>query len=229
MSRRPPSSRFAPALLIAFWIWRLRSEPPSVELTDTRADVEELLKAPDTIKMKNLVDLRRQRARRRMLAAAGAALLVAPFVSACQPLYGRTQSGARVKDVMASLEISEVPGRVGQKVRNELIFTSTGGGHSADPAYRLDITVRESVSNILVELTGDIQGQQFNLDADFTLVRLADKQTVLRGKSTGRAAFDRFDPIFTNIRARIDAENRAARVVADGIRTRIAAFLSSTA
>jgi type II secretory pathway predicted ATPase ExeA/pSer/pThr/pTyr-binding forkhead associated (FHA) protein len=33
------------------------------------ADMEELLKAPDTIKMKNLVDLRRQRARRRMLAA----------------------------------------------------------------------------------------------------------------------------------------------------------------
>lgn len=31
-------------------------------------DMEELLKAPDTIKMKNLVDLRRQRARRRMLA-----------------------------------------------------------------------------------------------------------------------------------------------------------------
>ena len=32
------------------------------------SDVEELLKSPDTIKMKNLVDLRRQRARRRMLA-----------------------------------------------------------------------------------------------------------------------------------------------------------------
>ena len=32
------------------------------------ADVEELLKSPDTIKMKNLIDLRRQRARRRMLA-----------------------------------------------------------------------------------------------------------------------------------------------------------------
>ena len=33
------------------------------------ADMEALLKAPDTIKMKNLVDLRRQRARRRMKAA----------------------------------------------------------------------------------------------------------------------------------------------------------------
>ena len=31
-------------------------------------DVEKLLKAPDTIRMKNLVDLRRQRARRRMIA-----------------------------------------------------------------------------------------------------------------------------------------------------------------
>jgi pSer/pThr/pTyr-binding forkhead associated (FHA) protein len=33
------------------------------------ADVEKLIKAPDTIRMKNLVDLRRQRARRRMRAA----------------------------------------------------------------------------------------------------------------------------------------------------------------
>jgi len=164
-----------------------------------------------------------------MLALSGAALLVAPFVSACQPLYGSTQSGARLKDVMAGLQITEIPGRVGQRVRNELIFTSTGGGRQADYLYRLDIAVRESLTNTLVELTGDVQGQQFNLNAEFKLVRLSDSQVVLQGKSAGRAAFDRYDPIFTNTRARLDAENRAARVVADGIRTRIAAFLSSTA
>lgn len=167
--------------------------------------------------------------RRRVLAAMGAALLVAPAISACQPLYGRTQSGQQLKDVMAGLKITEIPGRVGQRVRNELIFTSTGGGRPADYTYRLDIAVRESITNTLVELTGDVQGQQFNLNAEFSLVRLSDNQVVLRGRSTGRAAFDRYDPIFSNTRARIDAENRAARVVADGIRTRIAAFLSSTA
>lgn len=167
--------------------------------------------------------------RRRVLALAGSALLLAPLVSACQPLYGRTPSGAQLKDVMASLKITEVPGRVGQRVRNELIFTSTGGGRPAQPEYRLDIAVRESVSNTLVERTGDVKGQLYNLDAQFKLVRLVDNQVVLQGKSTGRAAFDRYDPIFTNVRARIDAENRAARIVADGIRTRIAAFLSSTA
>lgn len=167
--------------------------------------------------------------RRRMLAMTGAALLSAPVISACQPLYGRTQSGARLKDVMAGLQITEIPGRVGQRVRNDLIFTSTGGGRPADYQYRLDIAVRESITNTLVELTGDVQGQQFTLDAQFKLVRLTDNQVVLQGKSTGRAAFDRYDPIFTNTRARLDAENRAARVVADGIRTRVAAFLSSTA
>lgn len=167
--------------------------------------------------------------RRRVLALAGSALLMAPLVSACQPLYGSTPSGARLKDVMAGLKVTEVPGRVGQRVRNELIFASTGGGHAGEPLYQLDISVRESISDTMVELTGDVQGQLYNLDAQFKLVRLADKQVVLEGKSSGRAALDRFDPIFTNTRARIDAENRAARVVADGIRTRIAAFLSSTA
>ena len=167
--------------------------------------------------------------RRRMLALLGSALLAAPLVSACQPLYGTTPSGARLKDVMAGLKITEIPGRVGQRVRNELIFGVAGGGHPAEAQYRLDIAVRESVTSTLVELTGDIQGQLFNLDARFKLVRLTDNQVVLEGKSAGRAAFDRYNPIFTNTRARIDAENRAARVVADGIKTRIAAFLSSTA
>lgn len=177
--------------------------------------------------------------RRRVLALIGAALLTAPLLPACQPLYGNTQSGARLKDVMAGLEITEIPGRVGQRVRNELIFTTTGGGRPATALYRLDISVREHVTNTLVELTGNALGQLFNLDAQFKLVRLADNKVVLEGKSAGRAALDRTSILqpdgrrarlhFSDVRALIDAENRAARVVADGIKTRIAAFLSSTA
>jgi LPS-assembly lipoprotein len=167
--------------------------------------------------------------RRRTLALIGSALLAAPFVSACQPLYGTTPGGARLKDVMASLEITEIPSRVGQRVRNELIFGVTGGGRPPRAEYRLEISVREWIVDTLVERTGDAKGQLYHLDAQFKLVRLTDKQVVLEGRSAGRAALDRFDPIFSNVRARIDAENRAARVVADGIKTRIAAFLSSTA
>lgn len=159
----------------------------------------------------------------------GAALMAAPALSACQPLYGPTTSGAALKDVMASVEISTIPGRVGQKVRNELIFGTTRGGLPAKPEYRLDIVVRESARSLQVTQTGDAQGEIFFLDADFKLIRLANNETVFKGKSAGRAAFNRYDPIFTNVRARIDAENRAASTVADGIRTRIAAYLSSAA
>lgn len=159
----------------------------------------------------------------------GASLLAAPALSACQPLYGPTASGAALKDVMASVEIATIPGRVGQKVRNELIFETTGGGSAAKPEYRLDIAVKESSRRLQVEKTGDARGEIFHLDADFKLVKLDTNQVVFEGKSTGRAAFDRFDAIFTNVRARIDAENRAATTVAENIRTRLAAYLSSTA
>ena len=85
------------------------------------------------------------------------------------------------------------------------------------------------MTSILVETTGDAEGQLYNLDASFTLLRAGDNVVLLEGESTSRAAYDKFEEIFANTRARIDAENRAARIVGDGIKTRIAAFLSGKA
>ena len=167
--------------------------------------------------------------RRRVLAMLGVSLLGGPILAACQPLYGTTTGGAELKDVMASVETATIPGRGGQRVRNELIFATTRGGYATEPRYRLDIVVRESVTQLLVRQSGEARSRMFQLDAKFELVQLSDKQVVFKGKSSARAAFDRFDPVFTNLRARIDAENRAAATVADGIRTRVAAFLSNAA
>ncbi|MGI9386949.1 MAG: hypothetical protein ACR2OX_05920 [Methyloligellaceae bacterium] len=171
----------------------------------------------------------RRESRRRALALIGSALLAAPLVSACQPLYGSTAGGARLKDVMAGIEITPIPGRVGQRLRNELIFTTTGGGRTGKSLYRLDIAVRESVTKTLVSTTGDAQGEIFQLEADYKLISLADNKTVFQGKGVGRAAFDRFNPIFANVRAQIDAENRAARTVAEAIRIGLAGHLSRQA
>ena len=169
------------------------------------------------------------RSRRQALALIGSALLAAPLASACQPLYGSTPSGARVKDVMAGISITPIPGRVGQRLRNELIFATTGGGHAGDSIYRLDISVRESKTKTLVSTTGDARGEIYLLEARYKLVKLSDNQVVFEGKGVGRAAYDRFDPIFSNVRAQIDADNRAARTVATTIRTGVAGFLSSQA
>lgn len=170
-----------------------------------------------------------RQSRRQALALIGSALLAAPLISACQPLYGSTASGARLKDVMAGIDITPIPGRVGQRLRNELIFTSTGGGHAGESRYRLDITVRESVTSTLVNTTGDAAGEIFVLEADYSLVNISDNVAVFRGRGVGRASFDRFNPIFANVRAQIDAENRAARTVAEAIRVGVASYLSRQA
>ena len=59
-----------------------------------------------------------------------------------QPLYGgTTASGAKLAEVMAAVDINPIPGRVGQRVRNELIFENTGGGGAA-PSLRAQCDIQ---------------------------------------------------------------------------------------
>ena len=68
-----------------------------------------------------------------------------------QPLYGTNASGQSFQEVMASVSIPTIPGRVGQQVRNELIFKTTGGGEAATPAYLLEIALKETAQSELVK------------------------------------------------------------------------------
>jgi len=145
-----------------------------------------------------------------------------------QPLYGTTAGGSRLGAVMAGVDVTPIPGRVGQRLRNELIFENTGGGAAAPATYKLDIVIRESLINELVQISGNAKGEVYQLDATFRLIS-RDGRVVLEGKATSRASFERFQTIFSNVRAQVDAENRAARTVADTIRTRIAAYISQQA
>jgi len=170
-------------------------------------------------------------AKRAKNVAVAAALVGVVTLGGCgwQPLYGVTAGGSQLEDVMRTVDISTIPGRVGQQVRNELIFDTTGGGEASVPRYRLDIAVRESVMNTLVETTGDPKGQIYQLYTQFKLVRLQDNEVVLKGNSNARAAYDKADSVFADIRAKRDAENRAARTIAEAIRTRMAAYFSANA
>lgn len=166
------------------------------------------------------------------LVVAGGLFVAVAGLGGCgwQPLYGPTASGAQLEDVMRTVKISTIPGRVGQRVRNELIFKTTGGGDEADQSqYRLDIALRESLLNTLVSETGDPKSQVYQLYTQFKLVRLSDNQVVLEGTNNSRAAFDKVDSVFADIRARRDAEDRTARTIAEAIRTRLAAYFSLNA
>lgn len=165
-----------------------------------------------------------------------AALLVAPVLAGCgnggfRPLYGGSAiGGAQADERLARVAVSTIPGRVGQQIRNELIFHATGGGAEAvQPDMRLEVAIRESVTSTLVRVDGESGSQVFNVEAKFRLVRVADNSVVMTGTSYGRAAFERNVSIFSNVRAREDAENRAAKVIGEDIKARLSAHLASAA
>jgi LPS-assembly lipoprotein len=165
---------------------------------------------------------------RPLLAALAVTAAISLAGCGIQPLYGTTAGGSRLAAAMAGVDITPIPGRVGQRVRNELIFENTGGSGQAGTTYKLDIVIKESLTNELVKISGDAKSQVYELDATFKLIS-NDGRVVLEGKATSRAPYERFETIFSNVRARYDAENRAARTVAESIKVRIAAYLSQAA
>jgi LPS-assembly lipoprotein len=173
------------------------------------------------------------RSRRSLVRGLALLLAAAPALAACsggfQPLYGPTASGVGLQERLAQLDVATMPGRVGQRIRNELIFQSSGGGELLPPTHRLEVSVTESILSTLVKPDGDALGQTYQLQANFKLIDIKTKQVVLTGTSSGRAGFERFQSIYSNVRAREDAENRAARTIADDLKTRVSIYLSGQA
>lgn len=173
-------------------------------------------------------------ARRAWMIAPACTLLLGLALSGCgseagfRPLYGTTASGIGLEEKLAQVKVAPIPSRVGQRIRNELIFQNTGGGTPPPPRYTLEIVITESVTSTLVQSTGESLSQIYNLNASFRLISIKDKQVVMQGTSQGRAGFERFTSIYSNVRAREDAENRAAKAVAEELKGRLAARLSSS-
>ena len=107
--------------------------------------------------------------RRSVLRAFAVSAIAAPILAACgsggfKPMYG-SLGGGNLDEKLAKVDVAPIPGRVGQRIRNELIFETTGGGRPAPPAYRLEVVLRESVTATLVQVDGNAQGTVYNLDA----------------------------------------------------------------
>lgn len=159
--------------------------------------------------------------------------LAAGLGGCLRPMYGPTVSGARLQDVLAEIEVQPVVTRVGQErighyLRSELVYALDGSGQPKPKRYRLLIRVDESVQTPIVDtVSGRASSATIFASANVTLVSLADGVTVLNDSAAGTASYDRFVQRFANIRAARDAEIRAAKLLADQIRTRLAIALSA--
>ncbi|WP_075291874.1 LPS assembly lipoprotein LptE [Pararhizobium arenae] len=159
------------------------------------------------------------------------AAIVAMFgaIAGCQvrPLYSEGATGAPAQK-LASIEVSEAEDRVGQEVRNRLIFLVAGGaGEPANAEYKLALNVTRTVTGVLYETdeADTADAGRVTVTADYNLSRADTGQTVKSGNRRAVALVDFPDQEFAKLRAIRDAENRAARELAEIIRADLAAAL----
>src|SRR5205823_2891053 len=114
------------------------------------------------------------------------------------------------------------------QVRNDLLFELTGGVGSVAPTHRMRIRMTTSKSAIIVDIaTGRTEAEITGIDVSFALTELATKKTVVNATAFARVSSDvpGQQQRFARSRAQRDAEDRAAQVVADQIRARLASYL----
>lgn len=159
------------------------------------------------------------------------ACLFALAAAGCQfqPMYAQTPlfgSGPSLRDTLKDVDVAAIDGRIGGELRNDLIFELTGGGGSQPNApYRLTMVVTTNSINPIVDITsGRPEAETISFDVVYKLHDVVRDRNVLTEKALARVTLDRSPQRYARVRAQRDAENRAAKVVAEQIRARLATF-----
>lgn len=147
-------------------------------------------------------------------------------LAGCQvrPLYDDA-SGTR--ESLGSIVYSAASNRVGQEVRNHLIFLTGGGaGEPANPEYEVNLQVSATTMGVLLDQSSDTaKAGRVIVSANYTLKRASDATVLHTGRRQVVAVVDYPSQEFAKLRAVRDGEDRAARELAEFIRTDLASAL----
>lgn len=165
-------------------------------------------------------------------------LALAGLTAGCfQPLYGERSTpvgNASIVGQMRAIDVAPIdaPGgsrlnRVTVNVRNELIYDLTGGSGTISPTHRLDVKLAATQLQIIVDInTARPDINNYGIDSTYTLTELATGKVVVRGQTFARVSYNipGQEQRFAGERGLRDAENRAAKEIADNIQSRLASY-----
>jgi LPS-assembly lipoprotein len=179
---------------------------------------------------------------RRALLRSAAAIALAGLAAGCfQPLYGDKPGGpggeSSVATLMRGVDIAPLNtprgtrlDRIGVQLRNDLIFGLTGGAGGAAPTHRLVMSISSSQQQIIVDIqSGRPDVQNYTINANYFLTDLATGKRVFNSTTFAAVSFTTpgQQQRFAGERGLRDAEDRAAQVIADNIRNRLASYFTA--
>lgn len=168
-------------------------------------------------------------------AAALSLLFALPLASACtvKPLYSNPSSygtPAGVTADLSSIAIKPVEQRYAQQVRNHLIFLfNRGAGQPAAAAYTLTLVVTALHQSAAVVQVGDDNeptAGTVTMTGHYSLAGTTSGEVVASGQRQIMSSYDVPRQEFAAYRARLNAEDRAARELAELLNLAIAQQMS---
>jgi LPS-assembly lipoprotein len=168
---------------------------------------------------------------------AAATLAVAALAGGCfQPLYGERSpiGGPVLRDQLSAVDVLQIDApkasdeaRLAVEIRNALLYDFTGGGYAAPPTHRLKISISSTRASIIVDVnTSRPDIENYGINATYSLAEIATGKVVVTGQTFSRVSYDipGQQQRFARLRGLRDAENRAAKVIADNIRSRLSSY-----
>jgi LPS-assembly lipoprotein len=179
---------------------------------------------------------------------AAAILLIAAGAGGCfQPMYAdpAVMASAGVpgglRSALASIDIAQIDApqgsalaRMAVEMRNALVFDFTGGGERAPPRYLLKINLTSNVRSLIVDpSTARPEFETAGVDAVYVLTPITTPPVppILTASATASVTYNipGQQQRFAKLRGLRDAETRAAKVLAEQIKSRVAATLAAGA
>lgn len=182
--------------------------------------------------------LEKHRTRRIAVTLAGVVCLGGVTGGCFQPLYGdhTLLGGAAVAPALAAVDVAQIAApngspesRVAVEVRNQLLFDLRGGADPAPPSHRLTMRMTASNLSTIVDVNSGLPNvENYALNVYFTLMDVKTGKQVMSGQTFARVSYDIPGFIsaqrYARDRGLRDAENRAAKEIADNVRSRLASY-----
>jgi len=152
------------------------------------------------------------------------AIVAALVVGGCtfRPLYAEDRDGHSTRDDVAAIEVSQIGnGRVGQVLRNNLVQELTPRGEPAAPEYRLDVTLSDTLTDLLVQQDSEVLRRNYSLTASYRLVDTSTGRQVASARTTRTSSFNRVESEYANLIAERDAQRRTADAIAQVMAQRL--------
>jgi LPS-assembly lipoprotein len=182
----------------------------------------------------------KERSAPRSFARLAVILGVAACAGGCfQPLYAdkSLDGGPSLRNALGTIDVKPIiaakgsdEARLAVELRNSLLYDFTGGGAGGRPAYILNITMSSTVADIIVDTSTTRPAiEDYGINAGYQLTEIASGKQVLSSQTFARVSYDipGQEQRFARMRGLRDAESRAAKVIADNIRSRLASYFAA--